>query len=131
LWLSATGSGADEVAKRLAELGLPFHRSRPVPLERLAALLRTPDAHLVTLRDDFVGFVMPSKIYACIQSGRSILFVGSEESDVDLLARNSGSTYWRIACGNAAALASALEQLADRSAATARGMNLQGGADPH
>ena len=116
LWLSATGAGADELAGRFAEQGLPFHKSAPVPLDRLAGLLRAPAAHLVTLKDAFVGFVMPSKIYACIESGRPVLFVGSAASDVDMLARTAGPDhYWRIECGNAAGVAAALEQLADET----------------
>lgn len=113
LWLSATGAGADDLARRLAAQGLPFHRSPPVPLERLAALLSTPDAHLVTLKDAFVGYVMPSKIYACIDSGRPTLFVGSSDSDVDLLARPSKAGYWRVPCGDVAGFAEALEQVAN------------------
>ena len=114
LWLSATGAGADDLVQHFAEQGLPFHKSEPVPLDRLASLLRTPDAHLVTLKDAFVGFVMPSKIYACIESGKPVLFVGSADSDVDLLARSAGTgQYWRVGCGNAAAFAAALEELAD------------------
>ena len=105
LWLSAIGAGADDLARRLAEQGLPFHRSPPVPLERLAGLLRAPDAHLVTLKDAFVGYVMPSKIYACVDSGRPTLFVGSAESDVDLLARSAKAGYWRVPCGDVAAFA--------------------------
>ena len=42
--------------------------------------------HLITLRDPFVGYVLPSKIHACIDSGKQILFVGSNDSDVHLLA---------------------------------------------
>ena len=112
LWLSATGAGADDLARRLTEQGLPFHRSPPVPLERLAGLLRAPDAHLVTLKDAFVGYVMPSKIYACIESGRPTLFVGSADSDVDLLAHTAEAGYWRVPCGDVAAFAAALEQIA-------------------
>jgi hypothetical protein len=41
---------------------------------------------IVTLRDPFVGYVLPSKIHACIESGERILFVGSAEADVHLLA---------------------------------------------
>lgn len=115
LWLSATGAGAEEVVSRLSALKLPFHRSRPVPLERLPGLLKAPDAHLVVLKDAFVGFVMPSKIYACLASARPLIFVGSAKSDVDLLARGSGLPYWRIACGDPKGLAAALESLADRS----------------
>ena len=112
LWLSATGGGADELAKRLTEQGVPFHRSPPVPLDRLPSLLRAPDAHLVTLKDAFVGYVMPSKVYACVDSGRPIVFVGSSDSDVDLLARATPSGYWRVACGKAESFADVLEQLA-------------------
>lgn len=115
LWLSATGAGAEEVAGRLAALSLPFHRSRPVPLERLAGLLKAPDAHLVALKDTFVGFVMPSKIYACLGSRKPLVFVGSADSDVDLLSQRSGVPYWRISCGNPQGLAATFEALADRS----------------
>lgn len=117
LWLSATGGGAEDLAARFAAAGLPFHRSSPVALERLSGLLRAPAAHLVTLRDAFVGYVMPSKIYACIESGKPVLFVGSDTSDVDLLARASPAGYWRVPCGDAAGFAAALEDLADRYAA--------------
>jgi hypothetical protein len=113
LWLSATGAGADDLARRLTAQGLPFHRSPPVPLERLAGLLRAPHAHLVTLKDAFVGYVMPSKIYACIDSSRPTLFVGSAESDVDLLARPAEAGYWRVPCGDVAGFAEALEQIAN------------------
>ncbi len=116
LWLSATGGGAEELAHRLAGQSIPFHRSAPVPIERLAGLLRAPAAHLVTLRDAFVGYVMPSKIYACVASGRPILFVGSADSDVDLLAREGAAAYWRVGCGDPAGFAAALEALADQGA---------------
>jgi hypothetical protein len=33
--------------------------------------------------------VLPSKIHACIESGKNILFVGSEKSDVHLLASSA------------------------------------------
>lgn len=114
LWLSATGAGAEEVAARLAAFDLPFHRSKPVPLERLPGLLKAPDAHLVVLKDAFVGFVMPSKIYACLSSGKPLIFVGSADSDVHLLADATGLPYWRVPCGDPVGLATALEALADR-----------------
>ena len=113
LWLSATGDGAEELGRRLSAQGLPFHRSPPVPLERLADLLRAPHAHLVTLKDAFVGYVMPSKIYACVASARPILFVGSADSDVDLVARPSPAGYWRVSCRDVAGFATALEAIAD------------------
>jgi hypothetical protein len=75
----------------------------------------TPDAHLVTLLDPFVGYVMPSKVFGCLASGRPLLFVGSAASDVDRLARASalGARYLRADSGDAAGVVLALERLAD------------------
>lgn len=112
LWLSATGVGAETLAARFDESKLPYYRSPPVSLEQLAGLLLAPDAHLVTLKDRFVGFVMPSKIYACLESQRPIVFIGSIGSDVDRLALRSGLDYWQVPCGDAKGFAAALELLA-------------------
>lgn len=113
LWLNATGSRADRVEEILRREGLPVHRGRPVPLELLPRLLVTPDAHLITLRDGFVGYVLPSKIYGCVQSGRPILYIGSAGSDVHLLGstgRPPGS-YIRVDAGDPAGVAQALETI--------------------
>jgi hypothetical protein len=114
LWLNATGAKADRVESALRALELPVHRSRPVPLEELARLLVTPAAHLITLRDEFVGYVLPSKVYGAIASGRRVLFVGSETSDVHRLCteRMPAARYRRVATGDPEALARELEELA-------------------
>jgi hypothetical protein len=116
LWLNAVGAGAERVEAALRAENLPFVRSRPVPLDRLASLLVTPDAHLVTLRAPFWGYVVPSKIFGCLDSGRDLLFVGPEESDVHRLAseRLPPEAYARVASGDAAGVAAALERIADR-----------------
>jgi hypothetical protein len=119
LWLSAAGAGATEVARRLDEQKLPFHKSAPVPLERLASLLLAPQAHLITLKDSFVGYVLPSKIYACLASSKPVIFVGSADSDIELLARDASAGYWRVSCGDPAGFAAALEELADRAGKSA------------
>ena len=114
LWLNAIGNGADQLEQALAAKGLPVHRSPPVALEKLASLLLTPHAHLITLKDPFVGLVMPSKVYGVLQSGKPLVFVGSARSDIDLLARQRPPEqgYWRVECGNPKAFAVALEALA-------------------
>ena len=117
LWLNAVGAGAGRVEELLAAAGgVPFARTRPGPLDELARLLVTPDAHLITLRDAFVGYVMPSKVHGCIDSGRPILFVGSAESDVDLLCRRADNLPWyrRVDVGDAEGVARALEEIALR-----------------
>jgi hypothetical protein len=84
-----------------------------VPLEELPRLLLAADIHLVTLRDPFVGYVLPSKIHACIASGKRILFVGSRDSDVHLLASGAlpSGRYRRIDVGNVEGLANALRDM--------------------
>ncbi len=115
LWLSAAGAGAAQVAERLDEQKLPFHKSAPAPLERLPGLLLAPHAHLITLKNRFVGYVIPSKVYACLDSSKPVIFVGSAESDIELLARDAPAGYWRVSCGDPVGFAAALEELADRT----------------
>lgn len=114
LWLNATGAKADRVEELLRREGLPIHRGRPVPLALLPRLLVTPDAHLITLRDGFVGYVLPSKVYGCIRSGKRVLFVGSAGSDVHLLGSRDlpAGSYRRVDVGDPAGVARALEEIA-------------------
>ncbi|HEY7216642.1 MAG TPA: hypothetical protein VIC28_18620, partial [Thermoanaerobaculia bacterium] len=114
LWLNATGAKADRVEEILRGENLPVHRSRPFPLELLPSLLVTPDAHLITLRDGFVGYVLPSKVHGCVQSGRTVLYVGSPRSDVHLLCSQGlpPERYHRVDTGDAEGVARALEEIA-------------------
>jgi hypothetical protein len=101
-WLNATGAKADRVERELRSRGVPVYRSSLVPLEELPRLMLVADVHLVTLRNSFVGYVLPSKIHACIESGKRILFIGSTESDVHLLAGRAlpADRYRRIDVGD-------------------------------
>jgi hypothetical protein len=113
LWLNAVGKKADLIESACTELNLPIYRTQPVPLPELAALLVSVDLHLITLRDEFVGFVLPSKVYACIDSGKPILFIGSAKSDVHLLCstRMRSEYYRQVDVGNYEGVSSALEEL--------------------
>ena len=75
-WLNAVGSRADRVESKLRARGVLMHRSKLVPPEDLPRLLLAADVHLITLRDPFVGYVLPSKVHACIELGKRIIFVG-------------------------------------------------------
>lgn len=114
LWLNATGAKAELLERELAKEALPFHRSRPVPLEQLASLLVTADAHLITLREQFWGYVLPSKVYGCVDSGKPILYIGPQESDVHLLCSTKSTPGWyaRVATGDADGVFQTLERLA-------------------
>jgi hypothetical protein len=112
-WLNATGAKADRVERELRSRGVPIYRSKLVPLEDLPRLLRAADVHLITLRDPFVGYVLPSKIHACIESGKRILFVGSQDSDVHLLASRALPSGWyhRVDTGDVHGLVNALHAM--------------------
>jgi hypothetical protein len=122
LWLNATGARADACEQALRGEGLPVARSLPVPLAELPGLLLAADAHLITLRDAFVGYVLPSKVHGCIASGRDVLYVGSRRSDVHLLCAQAlpAAGYRQVEVGDAEGVALALEAIADRSLAGAR-----------
>jgi hypothetical protein len=113
VWLNATGPRVEIVAQALGRAGVTYVRTEPVPLDEVASVLLAADAHLITLDDRFVGFVLPSKVYACVESGRPVLFVGSEESDVHLVCSGSldGTDYARVPVGDPDAVVAALERL--------------------
>jgi hypothetical protein len=112
-WLNATGAKADRVQNELHSRRIPIFRSSLVPLEDLPRLLLAVDVHLITLRDSFVGYVLPSKVHACIESGKRILFVGSQESDVHLLASKAlpSDKYCRVSVGDINGVVDALHAL--------------------
>jgi hypothetical protein len=93
-WLNATGAKADRVERELRARDVPIHRSKLVSLDELPRLLLAADIHLITLSDPFVGYVLPSKIHACIESGKRILFIGSQSSDVHRLANDALPSGW-------------------------------------
>jgi hypothetical protein len=114
LWLNASGQNADAVAKRLSAAQIPLVHSKPVALNSLTALLTAADVHLITLRTQFSGIVLPSKVCACIESRRPILFVGPATSDVHLLCTQSEQIlYRRVEPGDSEGFAEALEYFAD------------------
>lgn len=114
LWLNATGARAETLQRALESEKLPFHRTRPVPLEALASLLVTADAHLITLREPFWGYVLPSKVYGCVDSGKPILYIGPTESDVHLLCstKSTPGEYTCVATGDVEGVFQTLENLA-------------------
>jgi hypothetical protein len=122
LWLNGTGSKADIVEQQLRRAGIPVVRSQPGPLEELPRLLATADAHLISLREEFSGIVLPSKVYGCIASRRPILFVGPSSSDVHLLCRDAGlPAYEHVEVGDIVGFAAALDRLARREQSPAFG----------
>ncbi len=52
------------------------------PSEKLLARLSAPDVHIVSLRPEWSGIVVPSKFFGALAVGRPVLFEGPKDSDV-------------------------------------------------
>ena len=85
------------------------------PAERLAESLAVPDVHLVVLRPEMEGLIVPSKFYGIAAAGRPTLFVGSLEGEIAglLSAADAGVA---VAQGDGAGLAAAILRLCDDAA---------------
>ncbi|OAF07450.1 hypothetical protein [Bradyrhizobium neotropicale] len=119
LWLNAIGKGAATVAEALDEARVPYIRTDLVPLDQLASLLRTPDAHLITLKNAFVGYVLPSKVYACVDSDLPVIFIGPTDSDVHLLCdKRKSSSYFHVDVGDTNRCVRLLEDLGTKQSAS-------------
>lgn len=86
--------------------------------ERLAESLSVPDVHLVCLRPDMEGLIVPSKFYGVLAAGRACIFIGDPEGEIAVQVR-------RLRCGmavrsyDAADLVKQLKDLADHPDALA------------
>lgn len=83
-----------------------------VPESMLARSLATPHVHVVTLRPEFLGLVVPSKAYGAFAAGRPVLFLGPRECDV---ARDIEREAAGAVVGSADELVTAIRKLWDPS----------------
>jgi hypothetical protein len=117
LWLNAAGTGVQPLLHFCRAHALPVHHSQPAPLEALPGLLLAADAHLVLLGDPFWGYVIPSKIYACLESRRPCLYVGPAQSDLHALLLADRRNH-SLRNGDVEGVARALASLGALTAAT-------------
>lgn len=94
--------------ERLANVVFRPYQSR----DRLAESLSVPDLHLVCLRPEMEGLVVPSKLYGILAAGRPCVFVGSPSGECasSLLQAQCGYT---VEGGDGEGLAGVVRQLAD------------------
>ena len=52
------------------------------PRERLAELLGTADIHLVSLKPELEGLIVPSKFYGIAAAARPTIFIGSQQGEI-------------------------------------------------
>jgi len=78
--LAFSSSNIEVVRNSLNNQDTNIYLADPVPLERLSSRLSSADIHVVTLKPDWTGLVVPSKFFAALAMGRPVLFCGSKES---------------------------------------------------
>ncbi len=92
------GVGLRRFKECSSEAGLRNILFKPYqPRERLAESLSVPDLHLVSLRPELEGLVVPSKFYGIAAVGRPTLFIGSPDGEVARIIKQEG-------CGRAVAI---------------------------
>lgn len=81
------------------------------PRERLAESLSAADVHLISLRPELEGLVVPSKYYGIAAAGRPTIFIGDANGEIasSLAVNGTGTT---VAIGDGAGLAMAVTDLA-------------------
>jgi hypothetical protein len=82
------GSGYRSLRGAIAARGLENAVFRPYQ-ERaeLPFSLTAPDLHPITLRPEWEGLVMPSKLYGALAAGRPLVFIGDPDGDVARVVR--------------------------------------------
>ncbi len=79
--------------------------------ERLQDRLAAPDIHIVTLKEEWTGTVVPSKFFGALAVGRPVLFVGSPDSAIATWIREY-QVGWVMHSSNRLETARALRELA-------------------
>ena len=94
------GYGKLEVERFIHEHGDGNVRSLPYqPLSRIRYSLSAGDVHAVTMSDDVVGIIHPSKIYCAMGVGRPLLAVGPRPSPLSEIVDRYG-VGWCVANGD-------------------------------
>lgn len=86
------GGGAlqNRLRQEAASRGLHnFRVEEYQPAERLAESLSAADVHLVSLRPEFEGLIVPSKLYGVLAAGRPALFIGDADGEASRVLRNA------------------------------------------
>jgi glycosyltransferase involved in cell wall biosynthesis len=82
------------------------------PRDQLHASLSLADVHLISMRREMTGIVVPGKLYGAMASGRPSLFVGPEHCESADTLRDAGAG-WTIRQGEVDELVRALVRLAE------------------
>ena len=114
VWLFIGGGALFEEFKRAVQTrSLKSVQFQPYqPRDKLAESLSAADVHLVSLRPELEGLIVPSKFYGVAAVGRPTVFIGAKNGEISrLLARaQCGNT---VQTGDGAELAKTILALAE------------------
>lgn len=80
------------MAKERAKRGLDNIKFIPFqPIEKLKSIMETGDLHLVTMRDEAQGMLVPCKFYSGLTVGRPTIFAGPQQCEVADVLRHYGA----------------------------------------
>lgn len=105
------GHGKEMIEQVVQDKVLNNVQFRPYqPRESLKESLGLPDVHLVTLKPELEGLIVPSKFYGIAAAGRGVLFVGDPQGEIGKIveAANCGKT---VAIGEHEKLAGYISKL--------------------
>ena len=107
------GGGAQKamIAAASAQRGLANLLFKPYqPRERLAESLGVADVHLVSLRPELEGLIVPSKFYGIAAAARPTIYIGDSDGEIgaEILAAQCGRC---VRQGDVAGLVAAIREL--------------------
>ena len=105
-------------AREHPQAGIEVHGY--APMEILGAHLRSADVHLASLRPEWSGSMVPSKLQGIFAAGRPVVFVGDARSSIGRWIAESGGG-WVVAPGDAAGLRDCLAEAGDPAERARRG----------
>lgn len=100
-WIEAEGK-----KRGLANILFKPHQ----PRERLRLHLARPDVHLISLKPELEGLIVPSKFYGIAAAGRPTLFIGDTDGEIPKILRHSSSGY-TISIGDSEDLANRIREM--------------------
>jgi colanic acid biosynthesis glycosyl transferase WcaI len=107
------GHMLQQLTARVAAKALTNFRFVPYqPRDRLTESLSVGDAHWVSLRPEFEGLIVPSKVFGICAAGRPVVAVCAQDGELPRLL-GPGEASIVVAPGDADALATAILELAD------------------
>ncbi len=76
------GPRFDELAKERSQRRLDNIRLMPYqPIGRLREIMESGDVHLISVKEEAAGYLVPSKLYSALAVGRPCIFIGPAQSE--------------------------------------------------